>query len=539
MLAIQVVLDGAERNESRPFTVPESAQVLDLIDFLLKQFGINAPKGTWELWHAKIRLASGSTLHGLKLDESTVPLTLTLRKAPRVDPSLDQADLFADLAVDDSEILAMDGSEILAMECPEEIAADDCEFDLLLADESPAVDSLAESEEVDKPRSSEPKTRGRAGSAPRCAMVESRRATVRYYDRMNPERLFPLLVTLTKDMVARVDGVQQISSGPFEVDRTAAIEVEPILPGCACYPSKATARLDRGDLKLTFYVVPQVLGTIEGAKIVVSQNHKSLAEMPLQIKVVKKTWVYVLSAASLVLPLATSLAKHFGLDFTSQHERGFDLYLNFARALIGLSPLMLTVGLLGLAAVAYWFLRPRARDCFWDVKVLKPDEMLQQIHQRMASEPTEAAHDLVDLLQAYPSYQPAFLLYGTWHYKWKNYQAALHGFEKAIALGPIKASQYHQAALAASRLGENRKALSICKEATTKLQRIPGAIWFNMGCYHARLDELDLVVLCLQKAIAAGFRKVASFREDPDLAPVRNRPEFRSLLDHPALAGQP
>jgi tetratricopeptide (TPR) repeat protein len=169
------------------------------------------------------------------------------------------------------------------------------------------------------------------------------------------------------------------------------------------------------------------------------------------------------------------------------------------------------------------------------VKVLKPDEMLRQIHGRMANEPAEAARDLVDLLQAHPAYQPAFLLYGIWHYKWKNFQAALQGFEKAIALGPIKAAQYQQAALSASRLGDNRKALSICKEATARLRQVPGAIWFNMGCYHARLQELDQVVSCLQKAIAAGFRKAASFREDPDLAPVRDRPEFQSLLEHPAL----
>ena len=163
-------------------------------------------------------------------------------------------------------------------------------------------------------------------------------------------------------------------------------------------------------MSLTFYVAPNVLGTVEGAKIVVSQNDRPLAEMPLEIKVVKKTWVYVLSGASLLLPFMTSLAKHFGLDFASQHERGFDLYLSFARILVGVSPLLLMAALMGLAAVAYWILRPRQRTSFWDVTVLKPEEMLRKINERMKNEPEEAARDLDDLLKSNPTFQPAFLL---------------------------------------------------------------------------------------------------------------------------------
>ena len=51
------------------------------------------------------------------------------------------------------------------------------------------------------------------------SLDDQRRATVRYYSRMNPERLYPLLVLITRDMVERVEKrrVEQTSSGPFKV----------------------------------------------------------------------------------------------------------------------------------------------------------------------------------------------------------------------------------------------------------------------------------------------------------------------------------
>src|SRR5437764_9150477 len=50
--------------------------------------------------------------------------------------------------------------------------------------------------------------------------ARTHRATVRYYSRMNPQRVYPLLVLITRDLVERVrkKHIDQRTSAPFAVD---------------------------------------------------------------------------------------------------------------------------------------------------------------------------------------------------------------------------------------------------------------------------------------------------------------------------------
>src|SRR5205807_2180150 len=81
--------------------------------------------------------------------------------------------------------------------------------------------------------------RRRKGKAGQPVPVE-RRAAVRYYHRMNPERMFPLLVVLSRQSLQEVvkRGVAQAESTGFRVALDSLVEVEPILPGCGCFPPK-------------------------------------------------------------------------------------------------------------------------------------------------------------------------------------------------------------------------------------------------------------------------------------------------------------
>ena len=194
MLTIQVTLVRAEGKEVRSITVSPTERVADVLIHILRQFGIDDrhAEADWGLWHKGAPLNRGSTLHELKLDEARSPVVLELRQEPGLDLCIDEDAAPADY----SEL--PDASEF-------ELALDDAD-----ADEDVVVDSLCESEQVEEPRA---KPRSRAGFARRRAMIESRRATVRYYDRMNPERLFPLLVILTKDIVARIEGLSKRAAG--------------------------------------------------------------------------------------------------------------------------------------------------------------------------------------------------------------------------------------------------------------------------------------------------------------------------------------
>jgi len=204
-----------------------------------------------------------------------------------------------------------------------------------------------------------------------------RRATVRYYNRMNPERIYPLLVMITRDMVEKVHKkhTDQRTSTPFAVDVDTPVEIEPVLPGCDCYPPKMLTRLDEGDKTLTFRVAPRVMGRVEGAVVSIRQDHGSLAEVELDVKVVKRTLAAACGAATFLLPGLSAVMKHFGLDFETQKGQGFNLYLSVARLMFdNVSPMALTA-LLGVAtALLWWLTRPRTRDVFWDVEKVSSEK---------------------------------------------------------------------------------------------------------------------------------------------------------------------
>jgi hypothetical protein len=105
----------------------------------------------------------------------------------------------------------------------------------------------------------------------------------------------------------------------------------------------------------------------------IRQDHASLAEVELGVKVVKRTLAVLAGTAAFGLPGLSAVLKHFGLDFETQKEQGFDVYLAVAWLMFDrVSPLVLT-GLLGVtAAVLCWLTRPVRRDVFHDIRKIGP-----------------------------------------------------------------------------------------------------------------------------------------------------------------------
>ena len=212
---------------------------------------------------------------------------------------------------------------------------------------------------------------GVTGVAVETERVVSRQATVRYYNRMNPEKVFPLLVVLSEQRIREIvqQRVEQKETGPFEVKKDSFVEVEPILPGCTCYPSRAAIKIGDGLDTLPFWVVPHVRGIVKGATVEIRQDGKQLASIPLDIKVRRQTLAVVFSLFTLAMPLLSGLARHFQIDFTSQQEQGFALYFRVWDFLLKqLSPVTLAAALAAVTAAFYLWARPRRRDQFWDVE---------------------------------------------------------------------------------------------------------------------------------------------------------------------------
>jgi serine/threonine protein kinase len=211
----------------------------------------------------------------------------------------------------------------------------------------------------------------------RAAPAVERRATVRYYERMHPQRTYPLLVVLSPAEVQAVvrKYVKQAAGGGFRAAADEPVEVEPVLPGCDCYPPREAVRLSAGDAPqtLTFWVVPHVLGTVQGARVVVRQGGRVLAEVPLAVKVRTAALAWALGAAGLVAPYGTAALRHARLDWESQKADGFPVYQAVGDFLLtALRPEVLGLVLFALAGAAYLWLRPRRRDVFWDVVAAPP-----------------------------------------------------------------------------------------------------------------------------------------------------------------------
>lgn len=362
-----------------------------------------------------------------------------------------------------------------------------------------------------------------------------RRANVRYYTRMNPERVHPLLVIISRDMIEKVlkKGTDQRSTAPFQVDNSHPIEIEPILPGCDCYPPKIETRLGTKDFTAIFRVVPRVLGVVDGAKVMIHQNHSLLAEVYLDVKVVQRSGVIFSGIMTFLLPCLSAILKYFGLNFEEKNDQEFNLYLrSFHLVFDQLSPLTLTGGLGLLTSLLWWFARPRIRDVFWDVEKVAPLEQLQRIASTFDSDPDKGFIELRELVTAFPDFQKASLYLAGWLYKVQDYSSSLEVYQRVFKLGVVESSQYLKASLAASRGGNKGLALEILQLAEEVLPqgKLAPVIYFNMGCYHAELGNHQKAMNYLWQAFGSGYTNAESYLKDPDLDPLRSRRDFQRLV---------
>jgi tetratricopeptide (TPR) repeat protein len=390
-------------------------------------------------------------------------------------------------------------------------------------------------------------------TAPACPAprLARRRATVRYYHRMNPQRLFPLLVILSRAEVEGVAkrGVRQAQSQSFAVAEGSLVEIEPVLPGCSCYPPREQVRVGPGVVSVSFQVVPEVLGRVAQARVVVRQDGETLAEAPLEVRVVRQGVTKLMGALSLVLPFLLFLLKQFGLDPESQAKEGYGLYAQAAGWLLRrLTPEVLTALLLAATVGLYFWLRPRRRDVFQDITTREPvadpvtaptaapadaEDLYGKAKRAFArADQREGERLLGELLSAKPLHTAGLLLLAERRDQAGSHAEALALYERALATGRCGAVAWFRASLSAHRAGETARALDVLRRAEKDLPpaEMKGPLWYNMGCFAARLGRYPDALRYLNRAVDAGFADLEKYRGDPDLAPLRWHAGFRRLL---------
>jgi hypothetical protein len=246
--------------------------------------------------------------------------------------------------------------------------------------------------------------------------------------------------------------------------------------------------------------------------------------------VVRQSATLLAGLLSFVLPFLLLLSQHFGLDFETQARQGFGLYAQGANwVLARVSPELLTGLLLGLTAGVWLWLRPRARDVFWDIvpheprQQIYPDRQESNGHAKLL-----ASHPEADLFQQAER-----------NLRWQRHAMALHLFEKGLALGKGNADVYAEASQAALSIGRMDRALELLQEAEAKLgpAAVKGSMWYRMATLSTRLGRGDQAMAYLRRAIEIGYADPERLQTDADLGPLRARADFHWLTPAGAGAG--
>jgi len=215
----------------------------------------------------------------------------------------------------------------------------------------------------------------------------ARKTTVRHWSQMNPNKNFPLLVMLTKPEIkiaAPTERKVQQTVGKERLEVKAAqpfVEIVPRFPGCFCVPDRARVDVTPEKVEVPFWITPHAVGNLQDAKVEVWYEGKLLDTIACPAKVKKPTLAMVAALLGGIAPVFFG-AFEVATGTSAQEQVGESFRYGIpelAQSAGGLQNLGLYAGaaLLGLAAVGWFFARPRRKqnpsESFFDVK-LEPEQ---------------------------------------------------------------------------------------------------------------------------------------------------------------------
>ncbi|MFN3198134.1 MAG: hypothetical protein ACE366_06920 [Bradymonadia bacterium] len=143
----------------------------------------------------------------------------------------------------------------------------------------------------------------------------ARRSTVRYFARMNPQKLYPVMVAFTREQLAKAAGVAQVEGAQLELDaRDPVITVVPVFPGCLCTPQQLQVDLTPETVEVRFWLTPLVRGRLGDARVEIHQHGRCLDRIPTPAKVADQALTRMVAVGSALAPLGSKLLEKSGLD---------------------------------------------------------------------------------------------------------------------------------------------------------------------------------------------------------------------------------
>ena len=122
--------------------------------------------------------------------------------------------------------------------------------------------------------------------------------------------------------------------------------------------------------------------------------------------------------------------------------------------------------------------------------------------------------------------QPSSVL---WFGRLNQLDFDLDFFERLLARNPDSIEVLRVLGELASRRGLHDRALELDRRLVGRLPA-DSLARYNLACSLALSGRCDEAIVCLGAAFDLGYDDVAHMEVDPDLASIRERPEFRALV---------
>jgi ketosteroid isomerase-like protein/tetratricopeptide (TPR) repeat protein len=118
------------------------------------------------------------------------------------------------------------------------------------------------------------------------------------------------------------------------------------------------------------------------------------------------------------------------------------------------------------------------------------------------------------------------------HLSQQDWPKAAGALEQVVRVNPYNGQHWYEYGLALHTLKRHDAAAKAWAEAV-QLGFQPATALYNIACANSLAGHKDEALASLQKALNAGFSQDENLRTDPDLAPLRADPRFKSVIDTP------
>lgn len=137
--------------------------------------------------------------------------------------------------------------------------------------------------------------------------------------------------------------------------------------------------------------------------------------------------------------------------------------------------------------------------------------------------------DIAAYLQEHPDHAGAWMLYGQRLYLGGNMTGSLDAFEHLYRLQPESPAAVNNYAALLAAIGRHDEAVTLLAELVLRHPTY-GRARFNLACAYVFKGSHDMAMRELERAATLGWEPLAVHLGDPDLDPLRDRPDFVELL---------